>query len=340
MSSPTARSEETRSQDSVHGSSQFAADAALEDTASSVRQGGRLPGSSSPTTSRAPNAAYSRGVAAARARSVSPGPRRPPSPLGLSVAQRRARLAEQSAATAISSVGRVEAETCRVRELVEATSAEAKSVRGEVESRVATLAAAADASAMRAVTEIAGQVEKVAAYSDAQASRVAAEVTQRLEQEIGAAASSTAATAEITIRTAVEGVRRDIQAQMDQNRADALRREDEAQKRVQKISNQLKTLTEQLNQFKPTSEHAVGVSQEKLSDQVQQRFDAQEHRITKLSDTVFESQKVAQTNAETLHSLLVSIENLGENVKNMQEEMVAWQSGFQDAEREYQNMNE
>ena len=84
----------------------------------------------------------------------------------------------------------------------------------------------------------------------------------------------------------VEGVRRDIQAQMDQNRADALRREDEAQKRVQEISNQLKTLTEQLNQFKPASEHAVGVSQEKLSDQVQQRFDAQEDRITKLSETL------------------------------------------------------
>ena len=61
----------------------------------------------------------------------------------------------------------MEAETRRVHELVEATSAEAKSVRGEVESRVATLAAAADTSATRAVTKIAGQVEKVAAYSDA-----------------------------------------------------------------------------------------------------------------------------------------------------------------------------
>ena len=63
--------------------------------------------------------------------------------------------------------------------------------------------------------------------------------------------------------------------------------------------------------------------------------------LTKLSETVLEKSKsMAQTNAETLHSLLVGIENLGENVKNMQEEMVAWQSGYQDAEREYQNMNE
>ena len=51
-------------------------------------------------------------------------------------------------------------------------------------------------------------------------------------------------------------------------------------------------------------------------------------------------EKETQTNADTLHSLLVGIENLGENVKNMQEEMIAWQAGYQDAEREYQDMNE
>ena len=118
------------------------------------------------------------------------------------------------------------------------------------------------------MTEIAGQVEKVAAYSDAQASHVAAEVTWRLESEIVAAATSTAAMADITTCIVVEGVRRDIQAQLDQNRADALRREEETQRQVQEISNQMQTLTEQLNKFKPTSEHAVGVLQEKLSDQV------------------------------------------------------------------------
>ena len=99
-------------------------------------------------------------------------------------------------ATAISGVGRIEQETRRVREMVEATTAEAKSVRGEVESRVATLAAAADTSVAHAAEEISSRVKEVAEYSDAQASRVAADVTQRLEQEIVAAATSTTATAE------------------------------------------------------------------------------------------------------------------------------------------------
>ena len=94
-----------------------------------------------------------------------------------------------------------------------------------MESRVAVLAAAANASATRANEEIASRVRQVTEYSDAQALRVAVGITQRLEKEIEAAATSIAATAEVTTRTVVEGVRRDIQAQIEQNRADALRRE-------------------------------------------------------------------------------------------------------------------
>ena len=72
-----------------------------------------------------------------------------------------------------------------------------------------------------------------------------------------------------------------------------------------------------MNKFQPASEHAMGVTQEKLSEQVQQRFDAQGERINKLSETVLESQKATQTNVETLHSLLVSIENLGDTFRKM-----------------------
>ena len=80
-------------------------------------------------------------------------------------------------ATAISGVGHIEQEMRRVREMVEATTAEAKSVHGEVESRIATLAAVADASAARAAEEISSRVKEVVEYSDAQTSRVTADVT-------------------------------------------------------------------------------------------------------------------------------------------------------------------
>ena len=160
---------------------------------------------------------------------------------------------------AVSGVERVAQEMRRIREMVEATTAEAKSMRDEVESHVATLAVAADASATRVSEEIASCVKQVAEYSDAQALCIATDVTQRLEQEIVAAATSTAATAEETTRTVVEGVWRDIQAQIEQNRADALHREQEAQNIITEISKQLQNLTDQLNKFQPASELAVGV---------------------------------------------------------------------------------
>ena len=55
--------------------------------------------------------------------------------------------------------------------------AEARSVRGEVKSRVATLAAAANASATCATEEIVSRGKQVAEYSDAKVSRVTADVT-------------------------------------------------------------------------------------------------------------------------------------------------------------------
>ena len=236
-------------------------------------------------------------------------------------------------------MGRVEKETRRVREMVEATTAKARSVRGDVESRVATLAVAADMSAARTAEEISSRVKEVVEYSDAQASRITADVTQRLEKEIVAAATSTTATAEVMTRTVVEGIRRDIQAQLEQNRADALRREQEAQHRVEEISRQLQNLTDQLNRFQPASEHTVGVAQGQVTEQLQKKFDAQTERMDQLTATVVESQKSAQTNSEVLQNLLVGIENLGENFKTMQAEMIAWQGEYQNAEGEYQRMN-
>ena len=77
-----------------------------------------------------------------------------------------------------------------------------------------------------------------------------------------------------------------------------------------------------------------------MSEQLQQKFDAQSERMDQLSAIVVESQKEARTNAGVLQNLLVGIENLGENFKNIQEEIVAWQTSYQNAEGGYQRMNE
>ena len=72
--------------------------------------------------------------------------------------------------------------------------------------------------------------------------------------EINATMTSTAATAQTQTRDAIEGMRRDSQAQMDQNLAESRRREQEAQESVKKIASELEQLTKQLNQHKPVRE--------------------------------------------------------------------------------------
>ena len=76
-------------------------------------------------------------------------------------------------------------------------------------------------------------------------------IVQQLEQEIIAAASSTAVTAEVTTRTAVEGMRRDVQVQIEQNRPDALCESKAVHSKVDQVSEELRKLTAQLNQLKP-----------------------------------------------------------------------------------------
>ena len=177
MSSPSRSPSETWSQDSPHGSSQFGAAASLEDTALSVNIDRRQASPSRTGGQTSPNTAFAFRTSAVRSRSKSPRTHRSPSPLGMSVAQRRVQLAAQSAATAVSGVGRVAEEMHRVRKMVEATSAEVKSVRGDVESRIATLASASEVSAAHVAAEVDAKVAKVAEYSDARMSHVAADVT-------------------------------------------------------------------------------------------------------------------------------------------------------------------
>ena len=87
MSSPSHSPSEMRTQDSVHGSSQYGAADAIEDTTSSVNIGRRRPSPTRIGGSEFPNTVFARGVVAVRSRSASPRPRRSPSPLGVSVAQ-------------------------------------------------------------------------------------------------------------------------------------------------------------------------------------------------------------------------------------------------------------
>ena len=139
--------------------------------------------------------------------SASPGLPRSLSPLGVSVAQRHAQLAEHVAESAMSGVGRVVDETCRVRKVADAAIAEAKSIHSEVKNKVASLLAHATVNTAHALEVLSGRVQEVTAHSEAQALRIVETVTQQWEKEIEAAATSAATTAELNTRIAMEGMR-------------------------------------------------------------------------------------------------------------------------------------
>ena len=166
MSSPT-RSEETHTQDSLYASSQHAVGAVHEDTESSARDKGHAIGSSAAQSFAAPNSTFVRRRLQTRGCSTSPVFKRVVSPLSVSVAQHRAQLAKRTAEYALSGVGHVAEETRRARGIGEAAIAEAKSVHGEIESKVFSLAAQAAASTAHITDALSKRVGELAAETEA-----------------------------------------------------------------------------------------------------------------------------------------------------------------------------
>ena len=123
---------------------------------------------------------------------------------------------------------------------------------------------------------------------------------------------------------AVVEARRNFQAQLDQTRAESQCKDAEAKQKMDEIAVNLATLTDQLNQFKPASVAEVSGSQKLLSSTVEEKLNLQSVRLDTVSETVSEAQKTALETSDLLQNLLVGMENLGENVKQLREEMNAW----------------
>ena len=106
-----------------------------------------------------------------------------------------------------------------------------------------------------------------------------------MEQEIQVAAWSAIATLENLTRAAIADVRRKIQAQLEQTRADLQRRDAESKLQVDKIAADLATLTEYLNRFKPAGVTKIVGSQQVLSSAVEDQLNLQSQRIDSVSES-------------------------------------------------------
>ena len=72
----------------------------------------------------------------------------------------------------------------------------------------------------------------------------------------------------------------------------------------------------------------VAGSQWEISTAVDDRLNLQSLRIDAVNESVQKAEKTAADNSEILHNLLVGIENLSENVKQLKEEV----RGYEDPE--------
>ena len=110
--------------------------------------------------------------------------------------QCRVQLAERVAESAMLGEGKVAGEAHCLNGVAEATIAEARSVHGEVESKVALLVAQAIASTAHIVGVLSQRVQKVAEHSDAQTSHIAGEVSHQLDKRLEEVVTSAAMTSE------------------------------------------------------------------------------------------------------------------------------------------------
>ena len=186
---------------------------------------------------------------------------------------------------------------------------------------MALLVAQGEVSMAQVISALSKCVEKLAADTEARTLRVIGIVVHRLEQEIEAVVVSAATRSEQNTHSVVDGLRDEIRAHLAQNRADFERRQEETMQTVAQVSASLDILTKKLNQFKPASGVDVGDLKKKLSNEVAQKLSESDKRVDQLSTTVEGQKKSISDNSELLIDLLIGIENLGDNLKNIQKEM-------------------
>ena len=121
---------------------------------------------------------------------------------------------------------------------------------------------------------------------------------------------------------AVDGLHAQVEAQLNQNRADLERKQAETQRIVQKIAASLEDLTRLLNSYKPTSEGELGKLRGEITSKVTNRFSVTEQPVTQLFGKLETQTKSAADNSELLHDLIVGIGNLWYNVKKIKKKWI------------------
>ena len=232
-------------------------------------------------------------------------------------------MAEQLASSAVSGVGEVSQRMHYAQSVAKTAISEARITRKTVEEEMAQIRARADASASTVAHELSNKIDQVAAGAEQIASRVIGDTSRQLESGLRAVTTSTAATAEITARTAIEGVRQEMQSQFDHEREANRLQAADMKRQMNEISTELQKLTQQLIAFKPVSEHAVWEKGRQITAGYDEQFAVQTAKIETLANAVSKADKSATETSKSMQDLVIGVENLGEHFKAMQEKLDA-----------------
>ena len=161
----------------------------------------------------------------------------------------------------------------------------------------------------------------MAAGAEKIALHIVGDTSRQLEIGLRAVTSSTTTTAEITARTAIEGVWQEMQVQFDQEREAHHLQSADMRWQMDEISIALQKLTQQLNAFKPVSEHVVWEKGKQISARYDEQFAVQTARIDTLADAVSKADQSGTKTSKNMQNLVIGVENLGEHFKAMQERL-------------------
>ena len=214
--------------------------------------------------------------------------------------------------------------------------ANVQSAIGTVQTLATSFSTQTEAATVKTMGEMEKRVRQVASYSDAQTSQAIAMLRQQLDAEIVSVASSADETAAKRTHDAEERIRRDVEAELQKNQADTSHEVEKTRTAVDNIATRLDQLTTQLNEYRPAQEVLVAVQGKKLSLNVKTRLQSHSSRLNNFAHSLQEACEEQHSTAETLQTILVSLENLSENFRRLQEEHLQWNNPEQQMEEEEQ----
>ena len=138
-------------------------------------------------------------------------------------------------------------------------------------------------------------------------------------------------------REAEEQVRCDVEDELQKYRANTHQQAKKTRTGVDNIATRLDQLTTQLNEYRPAQEVIeviVAAQGEKLSTNVEMRLQLQSSRLENFAESLHKAREEQHSTADTLQTILVSLENLSQNFRRLQEEQLQWSNPEQQMEDE------